>query len=74
MSMFWAWDRVLGDPNRIEMERRAEEQDRAPRDEDEADPPSRVCRVCAHAGPERFCPHCLADTMITPKRPRAPKP
>ena len=68
MSMFWAWDRILGNRDRVEKEQRAEEQARAPREEDEAAPPSRSCRVCEHEGPERFCPHCLADTMVERKR------
>jgi hypothetical protein len=63
MSMFWLWDQLLGDPDRVEREERAREVARAPRDEDDAAPPELVCRVCQYAGPERYCPRCLADTM-----------
>lgn len=68
MSMLWAWDRILGDRDRVEKDQRAEEQARAPRDEDEGDPPSRTCRVCKHEGLESYCPNCLADTMVANKR------
>lgn len=61
--MIWAWDRILGDRDRVEKEQRAEQQAREPREADEGAPPSR-CRVCKHEGPERFCPQCLADTMV----------
>jgi hypothetical protein len=68
MSMFWAWDRILGDRDRVEKEQRAEEQAREPREEDDGAPPSRTCRVCKDEGLDRFCPHCLADTMVERKR------
>lgn len=71
MSMLWVWDRILGDRDRVERELRDEAQAREERRATEGDPPSRTCRVCAYAGPERFCPHCLADTMVEQKR-RAP--
>lgn len=66
--MLWAWDRVLGDRDRVEQQMRDEERARAEPREDDAAPPSLECRVCGHAGPERFCPHCLADTMIEQKK------
>jgi hypothetical protein len=64
MSMFWLWDRLTGDPDRIVAEEKQVQAARAPRDEDDGAPPVLDCRVCGYEGPERFCPHCLADTMI----------
>jgi hypothetical protein len=63
MSMFWAWDRILGDPDRVEAEERAREVTRERRPETDDDPPTFECRVCAYRGAERYCPRCLADTM-----------
>jgi hypothetical protein len=63
MSMFWLWDRLTGDPQRIEAEMRDERVARDPKAEDDGAPPTLRCRVCAYEGPERFCPTCLADTM-----------
>ncbi len=74
MSMLWAWDRILGERDRVEREIRDEDQAREELRATDDDPPTRRCRVCAHEGPERFCPHCLADTMIDVKRPRPPAP
>jgi len=68
MSMIWAWDRILGERDRVEQEERAEQQARTPRPEDEAAPPTNACRVCDYEGADRFCPHCLADTMVPVKR------
>jgi len=66
--MLWAWDRVIGERDRIEHVERAEAQSRAPRDENAAAPPDGTCRVCDYEGPERFCPRCLADTMVATPR------
>lgn len=63
MSMLWAWDWILGDRDRVEREEHEREVTRAPRDEDEGDPPVLECKVCRYRGPERYCPRCLADTM-----------
>lgn len=68
MSMFWAWDRILGNRDRVEKEQRAEEQAREPRKDEDGDPPSRTCRVCKHEGQDAYCPNCLADTMVAKKR------
>ncbi|HUQ06798.1 MAG TPA: hypothetical protein VM261_30050 [Kofleriaceae bacterium] len=70
MSMLWLFDRLLGDPARVEREERERATARAPRPEVDADPPDLECRVCAYRGPERYCPTCLADTMRPLPRPR----
>jgi rubrerythrin len=72
MSMVWLWNRIFGKPEQIEMEERAERQAREPRKEVEAGPPAGRCRVCGHEGPERYCPACLADTMVVARR-RSPR-
>jgi hypothetical protein len=69
MSLLWAWERMLAEPARIETEERELEAARAPQDEDDTAPPTLRCKACGYEGPERYCPHCLADTMVAP-RPR----
>jgi len=64
MSMFWLWDRLTGDPDRVAEEMREEAAARAPTEEDDAAPPALRCRVCGYEGAERFCPTCLAGTMV----------
>jgi len=64
MSMVWLWNRVFGKPAHVEHEERAEKQARAPQIEVEAAPPPGRCRACGYLGPERYCPSCLADTMV----------
>lgn len=66
--MIWAWDRILGERDRIEQQIRDEQQALAEPRENEGGPPPRECRVCGHEGLERFCPHCLADTMVEKRR------
>ena len=47
-------------------------------DEDDLDTPPppgprptlRRCRVCGHEGHDKFCSHCLAETMEPVRRPR----
>jgi rubrerythrin len=76
MSMVWLWNRIFGDPKRIEIVERAEKQTREPRKEvdgGESDPPPGTCRVCGHHGPEKYCPACLADTMVVKRRRRLKK-
>ena len=70
MSMIWAWDRILGDHDRVEAEKREEEAARAPAIETDDAPPTQRCRSCDYEGAERYCPHCLADTMRPVARPR----
>lgn len=74
--MFWLFDRLLGDPVRIEAEEREQRVAREREDEDDTGPPTSRCKACGYEGPERYCPTCLADTMVAvrrrpPKRPRA---
>jgi len=71
MSMFWLWDRLMGDPERIEAEERQIETTRARTDEADAAPPVLRCRACGYEGAERYCPHCLADTMVLVRKPTA---
>lgn len=75
MSMVWLWSRIFGRPERIEQEARAEQQTRAPIRETEAAPPTSRCRACGYQGPERYCPSCLADTMVAVRhrKPRSRK-
>ena len=68
MSLLWAWEKLLAEPARIEAEAREERADKDPRDEDEAAPPTLRCKACAYEGPERYCPQCLADTMVEVRR------
>ena len=63
MSMLWLFDKLLGDPQRVEREERERATTRAPRPDADGDPPDLECRVCAYRGPERYCPDCLALTM-----------
>ncbi len=70
MSMVWLWNRVFGEPRRIEQEERAEKQVREPVREMDTGPPPLLCRACGYEGPERYCPTCLADTMSAPRRKR----
>lgn len=70
MSMVWLWNRVFGEPKRIEREARAEKQTREPVREVDAGPPPLECRVCRYQGSERYCPECLADTMIAVRKRR----
>jgi hypothetical protein len=67
MSMLWAWDRILGDRDRVEQEMRDEDEARVTRETD-GGPPPRECRVCGHEGLEKYCPTCLADTMVAKPR------
>ena len=71
MSILWAWERVLWPPEAIEAEERELRATRDPVDEDETGPPPGRCKACGYEGSEHYCPHCLADTMIVVKRPRA---
>jgi hypothetical protein len=64
MSMVWIWNRIFGKPAHVEQEERAEKQARAPIQEVEAAPPPGRCKACGYEGPERYCPDCLADTMV----------
>jgi hypothetical protein len=70
MSMLWAFERLLWRDDKVVQERRGHAQARARRDEDGAAPPTLRCKACGHEGPERYCPHCLADTMVKVRRPR----
>ena len=67
--MFWLFDRLLGDPDRVEREERERAVMLKRRTEADGDPPDLECRVCGYCGPERYCPTCLADTMRAIKRP-----
>ncbi len=68
--MVWLWNRIFGEPRRIELEERAEKQTRVPLRATETGPPDLMCRVCRYEGPERYCPTCLADTMKEVRRKR----
>jgi rubrerythrin len=70
MSMVWLWNRIFGEPRRVELEERAEKQARVPLRATETGPPELVCRACGYHGPERYCPTCLADTMKEVRRKR----
>ena len=50
-----------------ELKRKAEtrEAEGQPDDPPRADP--RSCRVCGYQGEGRYCPHCLAETMVRKK-------
>jgi hypothetical protein len=73
MSMLWAWERMLQDPARVEAQTRELEAARAPTEEDDAAPPTLRCKACGYEGPERYCPHCLADTMIAVRKLPVPR-
>lgn len=68
--MLWAFERLLWRDNKVVEERREHAQARTRTDEDEAAPPTLRCKACGHEGPARYCPHCLADTMVKQPRPR----
>lgn len=70
MSMLWAFERLLWRDEKVVEERREHDQARAPAEEDDAAPPALRCKACGYEGPERYCPHCLADTMIAVRLPR----
>jgi hypothetical protein len=70
MSMVWAWERILGNIDKVETERRDEDAVRAPAQETEDAPPTLRCRACNYEGAELYCPHCLADTMQQVRRRR----
>jgi hypothetical protein len=67
MSMLWAFERLLWRDEKVVVELREHAQTRARTDEEGPAPPSLCCRVCHYEGPERYCPHCLADTMVAPR-------
>lgn len=69
MSMLWAFERLLWRDSKVVAEQREHAQARARPDEDAAAPALR-CRACGYEGPERYCPHCLADTMVKPRAAR----
>jgi hypothetical protein len=68
MSMLWMFEKLLADPVRVETEDREERVAREREDEDEAAPPTLQCKACGYEGPERYCPSCLADTMVLIRR------
>jgi predicted Zn-ribbon and HTH transcriptional regulator len=70
MSMLWAFERLLADPDRVVEEAREHQAARARPDEDDAAPPPLRCKACGYEGAERYCPHCLADTMVPIRRAR----
>ena len=72
MSILWAFEKMLAAPQRVEREARELRKDNERSEEDAAAPPSLRCRACDYVGPEKYCPHCLADTMVkvNVRRPR----
>lgn len=64
MGSFWAWERLLGDQDWVEKEAREHRAARARREETDDAPPAMQCKACGYEGAERYCPHCLADTMV----------
>lgn len=68
--MLWAFERMLWRDAKVVEEQREHARARAPLDEDEAAPPALRCKACSYEGPERYCPRCLADTMVKLRRPR----
>ncbi|HWO19180.1 MAG TPA: hypothetical protein VNO30_10395 [Kofleriaceae bacterium] len=37
---------------------------------DDAGPPALRCKACGYEGHDRYCPRCLADTMVKQRRSR----
>jgi hypothetical protein len=70
MSMLWAFERLLWRDEKVVEEQREHARARARTDEDDAAPPALRCKACGYEGAERYCPHCLADTMVELRRPR----
>jgi hypothetical protein len=70
MSMLWAFERLLWRDDKVVEERREHAQARARTGEDDAAPPALCCKACGYEGPDRYCPRCLADTMVKLRRPR----
>jgi len=72
MSILWAWERMLRDPQKNIAEAREHEQARKRTDEtDDGEPPvEKTCKACGYEGLEQYCPTCLADTMIAKRRRR----
>jgi hypothetical protein len=70
MSMLWAFERLLWRDSKVVEEQREHARARARPDEDDAAPPTLRCNACGYEGPERYCPHCLADTMVKPRSSR----
>lgn len=68
--MLWHFERLLWRDEKVVEERREHDQTRARTDEDDTAPPTLRCRACDYEGPERYCPHCLSDTMVEVRRPR----
>jgi hypothetical protein len=68
--MVWLWRRIFEERAIVEAEQREEAQARAPVKEVDAAPPPSLCRACGYEGLERYCPRCLADTMIVRRRRR----
>jgi rubrerythrin len=70
MSMLWAFERMLWRDDKVVEERREHAQARARTDEDDAAPPALICKACGYEGQDRYCPRCLADTMVKQRRSR----
>ncbi len=68
--MLWAFERMLWRDAKVVEEQREHAQARARADENEVAPPALHCKACGYEGSERYCPRCLADTMIKLRRPR----
>jgi hypothetical protein len=64
MSMLWAFEKIMAEPKRAEIEDRALRDENEGVDEDATGPPTLRCRACNYEGPEPYCPRCLADTMV----------
>lgn len=68
--MLWAFERLLWRDEKVVEEQREHARARARTDEDDAAPPTLCCKACGYEGSERYCPQCLADTMVEVRRPR----
>ena len=68
--MLWMFERLFWRDAKVVEEQREHTRARARPDEDEAAPPALRCKACGYEGPERYCPHCLADTMVKPRHSR----
>lgn len=71
--MLWAFERLFWRGDKVVEEQREHARARARTDEDEAAPPTLRCKACGYEGPDRYCPRCLADTMVRVRRSK-PKP
>jgi len=67
-SIVWSLKRLFDKPADVEREIRDRHAELRGQPDSEGDPPTYRCRICSLESPDgRYCPDCLADTMVAVK-------